>query len=94
MMEKSNDTKLGLVDFHCHLDLYPNHEQAVKYVEFAGVFTLAVTTTLRAWPRNNELSQNTKYVRAALGLHPQLVSEHESEITIWDDYLSETRYIG
>lgn len=48
MMEKSNGTKLGLVDFHCHLDLYPNHEQAVKYVEFAGVFTLAVTTTLRA----------------------------------------------
>ncbi|WP_287468518.1 Qat anti-phage system TatD family nuclease QatD [Providencia sp.] len=94
MMKKSNNTKSGLVDFHCHLDLYPNHEQAVKEAELAGVFTLAVTTTPRAWPRNNELAQNTKYVRAALGLHPQLISGHEDEITIWDNYLSETRYIG
>lgn len=94
MMKKSNNTKSGLVDFHCHLDLYPNHEQAVKDAELAGVFTLAVTTTPRAWPRNNELAQNTKYVRAALGLHPQLISGHEDEITIWDNYLSETRYIG
>lgn len=93
-MVESNQVKSGLVDFHCHLDLYPDHEQAVKDAESAGVFTLAVTTTPRAWPRNNELTQNTKYVRAALGLHPQLVAEFESEIAIWDDYLSETRYIG
>lgn len=94
MMVKSNQIKSGLVDFHCHLDLYPDHEKAVKDAESAGIFTLAVTTTPRAWPRNNDLTKNTKYVRAALGLHPQLVSEYENEITIWDNYLSETRYIG
>lgn len=87
-------TTAGLVDFHCHLDLYPDHAAAVRDAETAGVFTLAVTTTPRAWPRNHELAQRTKHVRAALGLHPQLVAERESEIDLWDQYLAETRYIG
>lgn len=84
----------GLVDFHCHLDLYPDHAAAVQDAETAGVFTLAVTTTPRAWPRNHELAQRTKHVRAALGLHPQLVAERENEIELWDRHLAETRYVG
>jgi len=84
----------GLVDFHCHLDLYPDHAAAVQDAEAAGVFTLTVTTTPSAWPRNHELAQRTKYVRAALGLHPQLVVERKNEIELWDRYFSETRYIG
>ncbi len=84
----------GLVDFHCHLDLYPDHATAVQEADAAGVFTLAVTTTPRAWPRNHELAQRTKHVRAALGLHPQLVAERESEVDLWDQYLSQTRYVG
>lgn len=85
---------MKLVDFHCHLDLYPNHEEVVREADQAGVYTLAVTTTPRAWPRNNELAKQTKHVRAALGLHPQLVAEHEHEISTWDKYLPEARYIG
>jgi len=71
---------------------HPEREE--QEAEAAGVFTLAVTTTPRAWPRNHELAQRTKHVRAALGLHPQLVAERENEIELWDRYLSETRYVG
>jgi TatD DNase family protein len=84
----------GLVDFHCHLDLYPDHEAAVRDAESSGIFTLAVTTTPRAWSRNHELAQSTRYVRAALGLHPQLVSDHASELGLWESHLAETRYVG
>lgn len=84
----------GLVDFHCHLDLYPDHAWAVQSADVAGVFTLAVTTTPRAWSRNHELAQGTRHVRAALGLHPQLVAEREREIDLWECYLPETRYVG
>lgn len=87
-------TAEGLVDFHCHLDLYPDHQAAVQESEDAGVFTLAVTTTPRAWPRNHELAQRTRHVRAALGLHPQLVAERAGELDLWDRHLSETRYVG
>lgn len=84
----------GLVDFHCHLDLYPDHAAAVDRCEREGVFTLAVTTTPRAWPRNHELASATRHVRAALGLHPQLVVTHAHEIKLWEELLPRTRYIG
>jgi TatD DNase family protein len=87
-------TTSPFIDFHCHLDLYPNHQQAVAECERQGIFTLAVTTTPRAWPRNHELSSATKYVRAALGLHPQLVKERANEISLWREYLPNSRYVG
>jgi TatD DNase family protein len=40
------------------------------------------------------LSSSTKYVRAALGLHPQLVAEDWREIDLWERLLGETRYVG
>lgn len=84
----------GLVDFHCHLDLYPDHAAAVERCERDGVFTLTVTTTPKAWPRNNELASATRYVRAALGLHPQLVADRAHEIELWEELLPQTRYVG
>ena len=82
------------VDFHCHLDLYPNHTEAVAECERQQIFTLAVTTTPRAWPRNEELASATKYVRAALGLHPQLVADGANELPLWEKLLPRARYVG
>ena len=82
------------VDFHCHLDLYPDHEAAIARAEAAGVYTLTVTTTPKAWRRNFELTRGTQYVRAALGLHPQLAADRAAELPLWEQYMSETRYIG
>lgn len=84
----------SLVDFHCHLDLYPDHAEAVRRSETAGVFTLTVTTTPLAWERNHELCAPTRHVRAALGLHPQLVAEREHELVLWKELLPRTRYVG
>jgi len=90
----TSDKVCPLVDFHCHLDLYPDHAEAVARCEREGVFTLAVTTTPKAWPRNQELAAATRHVRAALGLHPQLVAERGHEIALWRELLPRTRYVG
>jgi TatD DNase family protein len=82
------------VDLHCHLDLYPDFMSAVQDAERAAVYTLTMTTTPKAWPRNREVTEATHYVRAALGLHPQLVYERAHEISLWDQYLPEARYVG
>jgi TatD DNase family protein len=84
----------ALVDFHCHPDLFPDPVAAISKAEHARVYTLTVTTTPKAWPRNKELTANTRHVRAALGLHPQLVSERAAEIDLWERHLPETRYVG
>ena len=93
-MKQESAIRGRLVDFHCHLDLDPNLEELVTECEQAKVFTLAVTTTPRAWPRNHALTAATAYVRAALGLHPQLVSERADEFPIWEQYLPAARYVG
>jgi len=84
----------NLVDFHCHLDLYPDFESLISECEQKGIHTLTVTTTPKAWPRNREVAGSTKHVRVALGLHPQLVSERVKELDLWREYLSEARYVG
>jgi TatD DNase family protein len=82
------------VDLHCHLDLYEDFVSAVSKAEKAEVFTLTVTTTPKAWPRNRELTESTSFVRAALGLHPQLIHERADEISLWEEYPPQTRYVG
>ena len=82
------------VDFHCHLDLGPDPYSAVARAEARRVYTLTVTMRPSDWPRNVEMTRNTRYVRAALGLHPRLVAGHAAEISLWENYFPETRYIG
>lgn len=84
----------NFIDFHCHLDLYPDFEAVVRETEGKGIKTLAVTTTPRAFMRNFELTCGTQHVRAALGLHPQLVKERSSELALFAALLSKTRYVG
>lgn len=84
----------ALVDFHCHIDLFDNMSEVIAEAERKRVYTLAVTTTPKAWERNRKLTATCRYVRPALGLHPQLVAERASELSIWHDYLSQTRYVG
>ncbi|MDX0567197.1 TatD family deoxyribonuclease [Sinorhizobium medicae] len=83
-----------LVDFHCHLDLYPDFEALVAECERLSIYTLAVTTTPRAWARNKAVASKTKYIRVGLGLHPQLVGTHGREIDLWEKLLHETAYVG
>jgi TatD DNase family protein len=83
-----------LVDFHCHLDLFPDFESLVSECDQLGIHTLAVTTTPRAWHRNHELATRTNFVHAALGLHPQLAETHFSELNLWDSLLPHARFVG
>lgn len=83
-----------LVDFHCHLDLFPDMDAAIAAAESAGVLSLTVTTTPRAWPRNRDLASRTRNVKSGLGLHPQLVAERASELGLWEQFLPEARFVG
>ncbi|GGX66370.1 Qat anti-phage system TatD family nuclease QatD [Saccharospirillum salsuginis] len=82
------------VDFHTHLDLYPDLVQAIATCERKRVATLAVTTTPKAFERNVELSKSSDFVRIGLGLHPQLVADRHSEIDLFESLLTQTRYVG
>ncbi len=82
------------VDFHCHLDLYPDLKGAIAECEARQTATLAVTTTPKAFPRNRQLASNSEFVRVGLGIHPQLVAERAHELNLFEQLLPETRYVG
>ncbi|MDQ8193630.1 TatD family hydrolase [Coraliomargarita sp. SDUM461004] len=82
------------VDFHCHLDLYPDFEEIIAECEKLRVLTLAVTTIPVAFERNLQLTENLNFVRAALGLHPQLVAERGHEFELFERLLPKTRFVG
>ncbi|KUO52072.1 MAG: hydrolase TatD [Sphingomonadales bacterium BRH_c3] len=82
------------VDFHAHLDLYPDLQEAIRSCDKQKTATLAVTTTPLAFKRNHELASSSKFVRVGVGLHPQLVEERYGEIELFEKLLPQTRYVG
>lgn len=82
------------VDFHCHLDLYPDLADAIAHCEASRTATLAVTTTPKAFRRNMQLSHGAEFVRVGLGLHPQVVADRWTELPLFEALLPETRYVG
>lgn len=83
-----------LVDFHCHLDLFPNHVNAFQQSKKDNIHILSVTTTPRAWRENLKLAGPNSLIRIGLGLHPQIIGEKWKEITLWEELFPQARYIG
>jgi TatD DNase family protein len=82
------------VDYHCHLDLYPDYANQFLACTDNKIATLAVTTTPGAWPRNRELAASSPFVRVGLGFHPQLVADRSSEFHLFEKHFPESRFIG
>ena len=82
---KKPDSKVG--GFHRHLDLYPDHERPILECDQAEVATLSVTHDTRSMAAQRELAASSRYIRVALGLHPQLVAERESELPLLERLL-------
>ena len=82
------------VDFHCHVDLYPDPTELIAACDSARIVTLAVTTTPKAWFQNQKWTELSRYVFPALGLHPELVSKRHREIALLEEYIEMSRFVG
>jgi TatD DNase family protein len=81
-----------MIDFHCHLDLYPDPHETARLCEEKGLHVLSVTTTPSAFRGTSALERGR--IRTALGLHPQLAAERIAELELFDELIVETRYVG
>lgn len=68
------------MDFHCHLDLYPNARQvygeALQRVEFVWL----VTTSPRAYTATSRVLTTTQRLFISPGLHPEIVDKKSGEL--------------
>jgi TatD DNase family protein len=84
----------AFVDAHCHIDLYEFPEQMVELAEQQRIYTIAVTNAPSVFAHTVDLTNASKYVRPAIGLHPELVHSHKHEIDLFRRYLPDTKYVG
>lgn len=83
-----------MIDFHAHLDLYPDPINVVRRCVEAGVHVLSVTTTPSAYAGTLALASNAPRIRTALGLHPQIAGERHTELPLFESLLPDARYVG
>lgn len=83
-----------MIDFHAHLDLYPDPAGAVELCRQNGTYVLSVTTTPSAWLGTKRLAVGAPRIRTALGLHPQIAHQRKRELSLFDTLLSNSAYVG
>lgn len=82
-----------LFDTHFHLDLQKNRAASIREIEEKQIYTIAVTNLPDLYRREfGEIA--SKYIRFALGFHPELICKYKSQIPLMWDLLPEARYIG
>lgn len=83
-----------MMDLHCHVDLYLDHQEILNDIKQSNFYVLSVTTVPSAWEGTVKLTEGLMHCKTALGLHPQLAHLRQNELPLFDKVVSETRYIG
>lgn len=83
-----------MIDFHCHLDLYPEPSRVAEECVRRGLYMLSVTTTPSAWTGTTALVAGAERIRTAIGLHPHLAHQRKSELDRFESLLSQSAYVG
>ena len=83
-----------MIDFHCHLDLYPDPHKIANECQSRNLYILSVTNTPSAWSGTAALAHDSDRIWTALGLHPQIAHERKGELPLFEQLLPKTRYVG
>lgn len=82
-----------LFDTHYHLDLQKNRMASIREIEEKQIYTIAVTNLPDLY-RKESVEIASKYIRFALGFHPELIHQYKSHTSLFWDLLPEVRFIG
>ena len=83
-----------MIDFHTHLDLYPNALDILARVNKDNRFTLSVTTSPRAWVATSQVFKGHENIEVALGLHPEVADQKFDELDLLLSSIHKADFIG
>ena len=83
-----------MIDMHTHLDLYPNALDILARVNKENCFTLAVTTSPRAWLATSQVFKGYENIKVALGLHPEVADQKFNEMDLLLNSIHKADFIG
>lgn len=84
----------GLADMHCHLELFEDPRVIAKQCEAQKLRVFAVTASPRSWRKFGKMIEGVDGIRPGLGLHPQLGNALDQELSLFENLLPESRYVG
>jgi TatD DNase family protein len=82
------------VDAHCHLDHYPDPKTVAAVCEESQTYTIAVTNLPSAFSNTERVADGLAFVRAAAGLHPELVRRFPSAVDQLLTVIERAKYVG
>lgn len=83
----------NLYDTHFHLDLQKSKGEVLKEIENNHIYTIAVTNLPPLYEKLKK-EVNSRFIRVALGLHPELISQYKKYIPDMWRLLPEVKYVG
>lgn len=83
-----------MIDFHSHLDLYPDGLKLAQEVNRRNEFTLVVTTSPRAYRATSRVFQGLKNIKVGIGLHPEVAVAKQGELDDLVEGISRARFVG
>lgn len=69
-----------MMDFHCHLDLYPDAKKVYAEALQRTEFVWLVTTSPRAYAATSKVLAATRRIFISPGLHPEVADKKSSEL--------------
>lgn len=82
------------VDAHCHVDLYDSPHAIASTIKAKRIHTIAVTNAPFVFEFTKQLAAGSQFLYPAVGLHPELVADHASQLNLLRKLIPETRFIG
>lgn len=83
-----------MIDFHCHLDLYPDALKLLSKVDRMSEFTFAVTTSPRAYLATSRVFRGYQNIHVGLGLHPEVAVQKSSEKSLLFELIKGAPLVG
>lgn len=83
-----------MIDFHCHLDLYPDGLEVACQTNQRNDFTLVVTTSPRAYHATSRVFGRLPRLHVALGLHPEVAETKAAELDALIAGIRAARFVG
>lgn len=82
------------MDFHCHLDLYPNAKKVYIEALQRTEFVWLVTTSPRAYAATSKVLATTQKCFISPGLHPEIADKKHSELEMLLSQMEDCTGIG
>lgn len=83
-----------MMDFHCHLDLFPSAKEVYREAADRNEFTWLVTTSPKAFTATSRALAASPKVLITPGLHPEIAHQRAAELGLLLEQIATVRAVG